>query len=81
MTDTPKRIYVTLPESTVTLLDSKISKSDRSAFIDGAIRAHIHDVKKRSFRVGLEEAAITRRERDANLADEWFGLEEELCPS
>ena len=73
-----KRINITLPESTVVLLESIADKGSRSTFIDAAIRKHIKDIKMDGLREGLKAGAIANAERDLAMAEEWFPLEEEL---
>lgn len=73
-----KRLNITLPESTVALLETITSKGERSNFIDTAIKNYIQQEKQKSLRDRLKEGAIVRRERDLQLADEWFEVEEEL---
>ena len=76
-----KRINIVLPESTVALLETVAGKGARSSFIDNAIKAYIKQTKQETLREQLKEGAIARRERDANLAGEWFEIEEELWQS
>ena len=73
-----KRLNITLPESTVDLLESAVGKGERSSFIDLAIKTYIKQAKQNSLREQLKEGAIARGERDLRLADEWFEVEEEL---
>jgi CopG family transcriptional regulator / antitoxin EndoAI len=73
-----KRLNITLPETTVVLLESIANKGERSTFIDNAIKAYIKQEKQKSLRERLKEGAIVRSERDKNLAKEWFEIEEEL---
>lgn len=74
---THKRLNITLPESTIDLLENVVGKGDRSRFIDVAIKARIEQEKQKNLREQLEEGAIARGERDLRLADEWFEVEEE----
>lgn len=69
---------ITLPESTVTLLETIANKGERSTFIDKAIKAYVKQTRRESLRNSLKEGAIARSERDLNLADEWFEIDEEL---
>lgn len=73
-----KRINITLPESTVELLETIAGKGSRSTFIDVAIRERARKLKQKSLREQLKEGAIVNRERDLAIAQEWFHLEEEL---
>ena len=78
MKNVHKRLNITLPESTVALLETVANKGERSTFIDSAIKAYIKQEKQKSLRERLKEGAIARSERDLNLANEWFEIEEEL---
>jgi len=73
-----KRLNITLPESTVVLLETVTGKGGRSTFIDTAIKSYIQQENQKSLREQLKEGAIARRERDLRLAEEWFDVEEEL---
>ena len=73
-----KRINITLPESTVALLESVADKGSRSTFIDAAIRKHVREIRKGNLREALKAGAIANAKRDLAMAEEWFPLEEEL---
>jgi CopG family transcriptional regulator/antitoxin EndoAI len=73
-----KRLNITLSESTVALLETVANKGERSTFIDKAIKAYIKQIRRESLRKSLKEGAIARSERDLNMADEWFEIDEEL---
>jgi CopG family transcriptional regulator / antitoxin EndoAI len=73
-----KRLNITLPKSTVSLLETIANKGERSNFIDNAIKAYIKQNKQKTLRESLKEGSIARSERDLSLADEWFEIEEEL---
>ncbi len=75
---THKRLNITLPESTVTLLETVTNKGERSSFINVAIKSYVKQVKQESLRERLKEGAVVRSKRDLELADEWFNIEEEL---
>jgi CopG family transcriptional regulator/antitoxin EndoAI len=72
-----RRINVTLPGETLTLLDQFAPKGDRSRFIQEAIQHYIAQIQQEKLRQQLKEGAIRRRERDCHLAEDWFALEEE----
>ena len=73
-----RRINITLPESTVALLETVADKGSRSTFIDQAIQTHVKSIKQNNLRERLKEGAIVRADRDRELANEWFPVEEEL---
>lgn len=73
-----KRLNITLPESTVALLETVADKGERSIFIDVAIKSYVKQIKRGNLREGLKAGAIARSQRDLSLTEEWFDLEEEL---
>ena len=73
-----KRINITLPESTVALLETVADKGARSTFIDVAIKSYIKQIKQENLREKLKAGAIARSQRDLSLSEEWFDVEEEL---
>lgn len=73
-----KRLNITLPESTVTLLETVADKGERSTFIDAAIKKHVSDIRKQRLREQIKAGSIANAERDLEIAREWFDLEEEL---
>ncbi len=75
---THKRLNITLPESTVTILETVTNKGERSNFINTAIKTYVKQVKQESLRERLKEGATSRSKRDLQLAEEWFDVEEEL---
>ena len=72
-----KRINITLPEETVKLLDRVAEKGDRSELINKAVRSFITQKGRANLRRQLKEGAIKWAARDLELAEEWFGIEEE----
>jgi CopG family transcriptional regulator / antitoxin EndoAI len=73
-----KRLNITLPESTVALLETVADKGERSTFIDTAIVSYIKQTKQETLRENLKNGAIARSQRDLSLSEEWFDVEEEL---
>lgn len=74
---THHRINITLPTETLQQLDELVPKGDRSRFIHAAIQAYVAHIQKEKLRQQLKEGAIRRADRDRQLADDWFALEEE----
>ena len=72
------RINVTLPSETLKQLDEYAPKGDRSRFIHEAIQHYINQIQKQKLREQLQEGSIVRAERDRNLAEDWFVIEEEV---
>src|SRR5229473_83098 len=77
-TATRQRINITLPEDTLRLLDRVAPKGDRSRVIDAAVRHFVETRGKANLRKQIEEGARRRADRDLLLAEEWFGIDEEL---
>ncbi len=73
-----KRINITLPESTVALLERAAENGSRSTFIDAAIKKHIKEIQKQDLHEQIKAGSIANAERDLKMAKEWFDLEEEI---
>ena len=73
-----RRINVTLPEETVTLIDRMVPKGDRSQLIAEAIRYYVEHVGRAQLRKRLKEGALRRAARDRGMAGEWFFVDEEI---
>ena len=72
-----RRLNVTLPESTVALIDRASKNGNRSQFIDHAVKSYVKQAEKELMRERLKRGAIARAERDLNLAEVWFRIDEE----
>ena len=72
------RINITLPTETLQQLDEIVAKGERSSFIHTAIQAYIDHIQKEKLRQQLKAGAIHHAERDRQLTDDWFALEEEV---
>lgn len=77
-TTTYKRINITLPAKTVSLLDSVADKGMRSRVIDTAVRAYLRDAKRTALRRQLAEGYAGSAEDDIALTQEWYPLEHEV---
>ena len=75
---THKRLNITLPESTVALLEAVTNKGERSIFIDVAIKSYVKQIRQENLRESLKVGAIARSQRDLSISEEWFEVEEEL---
>jgi CopG family transcriptional regulator/antitoxin EndoAI len=73
-----RRINISLPEETLALIDRVAKQGDRSRFIDEAIKHYVQEVGRSKLRKQLQEGALRRAKRDLALAEEWFGLDEEV---
>ena len=72
-----QRINITLPEETIGLIDRITKNGNRSGFIDRAIKFYVEAVGQANLKQRLKEGAIKHAERDLQVAEEWFPLEEE----
>ena len=72
----PPRQY-NAPEKTVELIDRVSKKGDRSRFINEAVKRYVREVGRAKIRKELKAAYLEGAERDRQLAEEWFFLEEE----
>ena len=73
-----KRINITLPESTVEMIESIAGKGSRSSLIDSAVRLYVKNIKQTSLKQQLREGAIARAERNLQMEQEWSHLEDEV---
>ena len=67
-----KRINITLPNTTIQLLDNVAQKGARSSFVDKAVRFYVEGVGQVNLKKQLQEGALARSERDLSIAEEWF---------
>jgi len=72
-----KRINIILPDRTLAVLDRVAT--NRSRFIDRAVRHLVETESKANLRALLQEEAIDNAARDLAIAAEWFPLEEEAA--
>jgi len=78
LTITRQRINITLPNSTVNLIQRVATKGNRSQLIDVALRHYVQSVGQSILRRRLKEGAINRAEESLEIAAEWFSLDEEV---
>jgi CopG family transcriptional regulator/antitoxin EndoAI len=74
------RVNITLPEKTVRLMDRIVRKGNRSRFISEAIHRFVEAEGRAKLRLRLKQGAKKRAQRDLQLAEDWFDLEEEVAP-
>lgn len=75
-----KRINVTLPEETITLLEEHAPKGDRSRLIDLAVRRYLDEEYRTKLRQELAPGYRQNRKLNRELAEDWRPLEEESWP-
>jgi CopG family transcriptional regulator/antitoxin EndoAI len=71
-----KRINITLPDTTIKLLDNVAQKGTRSSFVDQAVRFYVEGVGQTNLKKQLREGAINRSKRDLSVAEDWFLIDE-----
>ena len=72
-----KRINVVLPEETIQVLDRVAPKGERSRVISDAVIYYVKARARRNLAEQLKEGAAANAQRDLDLAQEWFPLEEQ----
>ena len=72
-----RRINITLPEETVRLIDRVSRKGGRSRLINEAVRRYVREVGRARLREQLKSGYIQGTERDRQLVEEWFLVDEE----
>ncbi len=70
-----RRLNISLPESTVELIDRVAGKGRRSALIDRAVLQFMEQESRANIRAQLAAGARDRAARDLQLAEEWFPIE------
>ena len=70
-----RRVNITLPASTLGLLDRLTVKRERSAFVDNAVRFYVQKTGQEKLSKQLRQGATDRAGRDLALAEEWFPIE------
>ena len=73
-----RRINITLPEETVSVINRLAPKGDRSHLIAEAVRYYIEHVGRAKLRKRLKEGALRRAGRDHAIANEWLVVDEEI---
>lgn len=74
-----RRITISMPETTVRLLDEIVPKSDRSTFINEAVQAYVASSRAR-LRRELKAGARVRAARDLAIVAEWSALDADSWP-
>ena len=73
-----QRLNISIPETTLRLLDRVVPKGDRSKFIDRAVRGELARTTKTRLRRALAEGYRQRAEEDRALTAEWDHLSAEV---
>jgi CopG family transcriptional regulator/antitoxin EndoAI len=69
-----KRINITLPESSVRLMESVAGKGDRSRLVDEALKQYLRRAPRKSLKKKINEGSVRRFERDRAIVS-GFGSE------
>jgi CopG family transcriptional regulator / antitoxin EndoAI len=72
-------VNIQLPDEIFHLLDELSSKGDRSSIVTAAIQHYVQFLQKENLREEVKLGAIERSDRDRQLTEDWFALEEEVC--
>ncbi len=73
-----KRINIVLPVETIKVLDRVAPKGNRSRLISAAILHYVECTAKSNLAKRLKEGALAHAQRDLEIAQEWFSLDEEV---
>ena len=72
-----KRVNIMLPDITVAVLDRLAPRGKRSSFISQAVLHYVKTRSKQNIRERLKQGYLANAERDLEIAQEWFPLEED----
>lgn len=73
-----QRLNISIPETTLRLLDRVVAKGDRSKFIERAVRSELARTTKTRLRRALAEGYRRRAQEDRVLTAEWDQLSAEV---
>jgi CopG family transcriptional regulator / antitoxin EndoAI len=76
-----KRINIVLPDDTLRLLDKVAPRGNRSRLISEAVRHYLSSKARRNLAARLKQGATVNAQRDLNIAQEWFSVDEEAWPA
>ena len=71
-----RRINISLPHSTVAMIDRLARKGDRCRLIQQAVDHYVEAVGHKRIRGMLIEGGMKRAARDRSLAEEWFAIDD-----
>ena len=72
-----KRINIILPDSTIAVLDRVAPRGSRSRIISKAVLHYVKAQSTLNLRERLKQGYIANAQRDLEIAEEWFPLDEE----
>jgi CopG family transcriptional regulator/antitoxin EndoAI len=71
-----RRINIVLPEATIRVLDRVAPKGNRSRLISDAVIHYVTGRAKSNLAEGLKQGALSNAQRDLEIAQEWFSVDE-----
>jgi CopG family transcriptional regulator / antitoxin EndoAI len=72
-------VNIQLSDEIFYLLDELSPLGDRSSVVTAAIQHYVQFLQKENLREQVKAGAIERSDRDRQLTEDWFTLEEEIC--
>jgi CopG family transcriptional regulator / antitoxin EndoAI len=72
-------VNIQLSDEIFYLLDELSPSGDRSSVVTAAIQHYVQFLQKENLREQVKAGAIERSDRDRQLTEDWFTLEEEIC--
>lgn len=72
-----KRVNISLPVPVLEVLDEFAPRHRRSQFIAEAVMHYAEGIKARELAERLKAGYLARAERDRQIAEEWYPLEQE----
>lgn len=75
-----QRVNITLPATTMRLLDRIAKPGNRSRVIAAAVERYAEDLGREALRRKVKDGAVKRAERDRGLAEAWFALDDGTWP-
>lgn len=72
-----KRINIVLPLDTIRVLDKVAPKGNRSRVISDAVMYYVSSNAKVNLAERLKQGSIANANRDMQLAEDWFSLDQE----
>jgi CopG family transcriptional regulator / antitoxin EndoAI len=72
-----KRINIVLPMETLKVLDRVAPKGNRSRLISEAVMHYVATRAKSNLAERLKQGAVANAQRDLEITQEWFSLDEE----
>ena len=73
-----KRINIVLPVEIIKALDRAAPKGNRSRLISAAVLQFVECNAKNNLAKRLKEGALAHAQRDLEITQEWFSLDEEV---